>query len=58
MGLIALTMITQIEQLLKIDLKNDVAVYEEIERLIKVRNISRDDTILNAELDSLRRKTT
>ena len=50
--------LTQIEQLLKIDLKNDVAIYEEIERIIKVRNISHDDTILNAELDYRRRKTT
>jgi hypothetical protein len=48
----------QIEQLLKTELKDDVAVYEEIERLIKVLNISHDDTILNAELDILRRKST
>jgi len=34
---------------------NDKAVYEEINRLIKVWNISRDDTILNAELDDFRR---
>jgi hypothetical protein len=50
--------LTQLEQLLKIDLKNDVAVYEEIERLLKVRNSSHDDTILNVELDNLRRRTT
>jgi hypothetical protein len=30
--------LTQIKQLLEIRLKNDVAVFEEIERLIKVRN--------------------
>jgi hypothetical protein len=49
--------LTQLEQLLKIDLKNDVAVHEEIERLIKVLAYS-DDTILNVELDYLRRKIT
>jgi hypothetical protein len=48
--------LTQIEQMLKIHLKNDVAVYEEINRLIKVWNYS-DDTILNAKLDELRRRT-
>jgi hypothetical protein len=47
--------LTQIEQILKIHLKNDVAVYNEIERLIKVRAYS-DDTILNAELDNLTRR--
>jgi hypothetical protein len=48
--------LTQIKQMLKIHLKNDVAVYEEINRLIKARNYS-DDTILNAKLDELRRRT-
>ena len=48
--------LAQIEQLLKIHLNNNVAVHEEIERLIKVRNYS-DDTILNAELDRLFRET-
>ena len=48
--------LTQIEQILKIHLKNDVAVYNEIERLIEVRTYS-DDTILNAELDNLTRRT-
>jgi hypothetical protein len=47
--------LTQIEQILKIHLNNNVAVHEEIERLIKVRNYS-DDTILNAELDRLFRE--
>ena len=47
--------LTQIEQRLKILLNNNVAVHEEIERLIKVRNS--DDTILNAELDRLFRET-
>jgi len=48
--------LTQIEQRLKIHLNNNVAVHEEIERLIKVLNYS-DDTILNAELDRLFRET-
>ena len=42
------------EQRLKIHLKNDVAVFNEIEELIKVRTCS-DDTILNAKLDALSR---
>ena len=48
--------LTQIEQRLKIHLNNNVAVHEEIERLIKVLTYS-DDTILNAELDRLFRET-
>lgn len=45
--------LTHIEQLLKIHLKNDVAVYEEIERIIKVLNSSRHHSILDLELDRL-----
>jgi hypothetical protein len=47
----------QIKQILEIRLKNDVAVFEEIKRLIKVLNHTRDDTILDAELDGLLRST-
>jgi hypothetical protein len=45
----------RIEQLLKIRLKNDVAVYEEIERIIKVCNAQpqRHHIILDLELHSL-----
>ena len=46
--------LTQIEHRLKIYRKNDVAVFNEIEELIKVRTCS-DDTILNAKLDALSR---
>jgi len=46
----------QIDQRLKIHLNNNVAVHEEVERIIKVLNYS-DDTILNVELDRLSRVT-
>jgi hypothetical protein len=49
--------LTRIEPLLKIRLKNDVAVYEEIERIIKVLNSTRHHSILDLELDSLTRGT-
>jgi hypothetical protein len=47
--------LTHIKQLLKIRLKNDVAVYEEIERIIKVCNAQpqRHHFILDLELHSL-----
>lgn len=50
--------LAQIEQLQKIRLKNDVAVHEEIKRIIKVLNSSRRHEILDLELDRLTRNTT
>jgi hypothetical protein len=45
--------LTRIEQLLKIHLKNDVAVHEEFERLIKVFIAQRHHSILDLALGSL-----
>ena len=51
--------LARIEQSLKIRLKNDVAVYEEIERIIKICNAQpqRQHFILDQELDRLTRET-
>jgi hypothetical protein len=49
--------LTKIEQIQKIRLKNDVAVHEEIERIIKVLNSTREPIILDLELDRLTRGT-
>ena len=48
--------LTQIEQILKVQLNDNVAVHEKIVELIKVRTYS-DDTILDAELDRLSGRT-
>lgn len=45
--------LAKIEEILTMKLKNDVAVYEKIEELIKVCNSARDHIILDLELESL-----
>ncbi|MPZ07764.1 MAG: hypothetical protein GEU26_15355 [Nitrososphaeraceae archaeon] len=51
------TKLAEIEKILKMILKNDVAVWKEIKRLIDVCNSTRYHTILDLELDSLRRNS-
>jgi hypothetical protein len=49
--------LAEIEKILDLNLKNDVAVWEEIKRLIDVCNSTSNHTILDLELESLRRNS-
>lgn len=51
------TKLAEIEKILKMNLKNDVAVWEEIKGLIDVCNSTRNHSILDLELESHRRNS-
>lgn len=51
------TKLAEIEKILNMNLKNDVAVWEELKRLIDVCNSTSNHTILDLELESLKRNS-